>query len=508
MADIKIYGVLHAATGDAVIARAAQVLDATLGKKQGEINENLAAGKILKNGQWVNNVPEVAGSGSDGLMSADDKETLDRLGSCIAEVTVQAGESWSDVIAQSNIAANQNVSMIVVRDPNGTIVKGIYTVTQSFSTYTDMLSHTTKTECVQVDLQTCRKRVGTVSGDTVSFGEWTYIDDEMSAVVDNVGQMQLGNLMVNDSEWKAALEPDEANGIIKVNKADGSQYVLPLVKYEKPADVTFAPQPDYSTTDSRVSIAYSGVPKGGEVYYTTDGSDPATSDTRVQGNGSVVLSVDQSTYSTTHNIVIKVKLNGLWSDGVSKKVITYRKLGAVAIAASGNDYSASRTITLTKPVNDAAVTVKYTTDGSDPKTSDTAQTYSSPFTLSADATVKAYAYSTSDYMAKDSDLSQKSFVVGYPTMKYGFHIVKTMTADSIKALAGSKETRNPAGQYTAKNNVTGYYMWFCVASQQNINKVTSGGFDVPLEAAVTVGKYKCYRSSNAVAAGEHTFVVA
>ena len=507
MADIKIYGVLHAATGDAVIARAAQVEDATLGKKQGEINENLAAGKILKNGQWVNNVPEVAGSGSDGLMSADDKETLDRLGSCIAEVTVRAGESWSDVIAQANIAANQNVSMIVVRDPNARNEKGIYTVTQSFRTYTDV-SHTTHTECVQVDLQMCRKRVGTVSGDTVSFGEWTYIDDEMSDVVDNVLQMQLGNLMVNDSEWKAALEPDEANGIIKVNKADGSQYVLPLVKYEKPADVTFAPQSDYSTTASSVSIAYSGVPEGGEVYYTTDGSDPATSDTRVQGNGSVVLSVDQSTYSTTHNIVIKVKLNGLWSDGVSKKVITYRKLGAVAIAASGNDYSASRTITLTKPVNDDNVNVKYTTDGSDPKTSSTAQTYSSPFTLSADATVKAYAYGNSDYQAKESDLSQKSFVVGYPTMKYGFHVSGTMSAGFIAALAGSKETKSPAGQYTATNNVTGNYMWFCVASEQSINKVTSGGFDVPLEAAVTVGKYKCYRSSNAVAAGEHTFVVA
>lgn len=502
MADIKIYGVLHAATGDAVIARAAQVEDATLGKKQGEINENLAAGKILKNGQWVNNVPEVAGSGSDGLMSAADKETLDRLGSCIAEVTVQAGESWSDVIAQSNIAANQNVSMIVVRDPNATIVKGIYTVTQSFKTSGGT------TQCVQVDLQTCRKRVGTVSGDTVSFGEWSYMDDEMGAVVDNVLQMQLGNLMVNDSEWKAALEPDEANGIIKVNKADGSQYVLPLVKYEKPADVTFAPQSDYSTTASSVSIAYSGVPKGGEVYYTTDGSDPATSDTRVQGNGSVVLSVDQGRYSTTHNIVIKVKLNGLWSDGVSKKVITYRKLGAVAIAASGNDYSATRTITLTKPVNDENVTVKYTTDGSDPKTSSTAQTYSGTFTLSSDATVKAYAYGNSDYQATESDLSQKSFVVGYPTMKYGFHPTRTMNAGFIANLAGSKETRNPAGQYTATNNVTGNYMWFCVASQQSINKVTSGGFDVPLEAAVTVGKYKCYRSSNAVAAGEHTFVVA
>lgn len=502
MADIKIYGVLHAATGDAVIARAAQVEDATLGKKQGEINENLAAGKILKNGQWVNNVPEVAGSGSDGLMSAGDKETLDRLGSCIAEVTVQAGESWSDVIAQSNIAANQNVSMIVVRDPNGTLVKGIYTVTQSFTTYGGT------TQCVQVDLQTCRKRVGTVSGDTVSFGEWTYIDDDMSAVVDNVLQMQLGNLMVNDSEWKAALEPDEANGIIKVNKADGSQYVLPLVKYEKPADVTFAPQPDYSTTDSRVSIAYSGVPKGGEVYYTTDGSDPATSDTAVRGSGSVVLAVNHNEYYSTHNVVIKVKLNGLWSDGVTKSVKTYRKLGTVGISASGNDYSNTRTVTLTKPVADDGVKIKYTTDGSDPKTSGTAVEYTAAFQLSADGTVKAYAYGNSDYMSKEGDVSQKAFVVGYPTMKYGFRGGATIDASGISYLSGSKETRNPAGQYTATNNVTGNYMWFCVASQQSINKVTSGGFDVPLEAAVTVGKYKCYRSSNAVAAGEHKFVVA
>lgn len=501
MADIKIYGVLHAATGDAVIARAAQVEDAVLGKKQGEINENLAAGKILKNGAWVNNVPEVAGGGSDGLMSADDKAALDRLNSCIAEVTVADSEDWSAAIAVGSVAANQSVSLIVVKKAGG-LNSGVHVVAQSFSKLSS------QTKCTQVDLRGCKKRSGVVNGSNVVFGEWSHMDDEMGTVVDNVLQFQVGNLLVNDSDWKAMLEPDEANGIIKVNKADGSQYVLPLVKYEKPADVTFAPQAEYATTALSVSIAYSGVPEGGEVYYTTDGSDPATSDTAVQGSGSVVLAVNHNEYYSTHNVVIKVKLNGLWSDGVTKSVKTYRKLGTVGIAASGNDYSTTRTVTLTKPVADDGVKIKYTTDGSDPKTSGTAVEYTAAFQLSADGTVKAYAYGNSDYMSKEGDVSQKAFVVGYPTMKYGFRGGATIDASGISALSGSKETKNPAGTYTATNSMTGFYMWFCVAAQQSISKVTSGGFDVPLEAAITVGKYKCYRSSNAVASGDHTFVVA
>lgn len=47
MADINIYGTLHAATGDAVIARAAQIEDAALNKKQSVINQELL------NGSWT-----------------------------------------------------------------------------------------------------------------------------------------------------------------------------------------------------------------------------------------------------------------------------------------------------------------------------------------------------------------------------------------------------------------------------------------------------------------------
>ena len=42
MADINIYGTLHAATGDGVLARAEQIEDTDSGKKQSEINADVA----------------------------------------------------------------------------------------------------------------------------------------------------------------------------------------------------------------------------------------------------------------------------------------------------------------------------------------------------------------------------------------------------------------------------------------------------------------------------------
>lgn len=64
----------------------------------------------------------------------------------------------------------------------------------------------------------------------------------------------------------------------------------------------------------------------------------------------------------------------------------------------------STTVTLTQAEADA---IYYTTDGSDPKTSGTKQTYSAPFTVNAEGTttVKAYAVKGSD----ESDVAEKTF---------------------------------------------------------------------------------------------------
>nr|UVM82029.1 MAG: hypothetical protein [Bacteriophage sp.]UVX34887.1 MAG: hypothetical protein [Bacteriophage sp.]DAG92598.1 MAG TPA: hypothetical protein [Crassvirales sp.] len=58
----------------------------------------------------------------------------------------------------------------------------------------------------------------------------------------------------------------------------------------------------------------------------------------------------------------------------------------------------------------------------------------------------------------------------------------------------------------------GEYVWLCIPSNFNINSVTSSGFSVPMEAAISVpvegkGNYKCYRTSSSLVAGTFNFVI-
>lgn len=46
MADIKVYGTLHAQTGDGVVARAAQLYDTALGAFQSELNQQFSSGGV------------------------------------------------------------------------------------------------------------------------------------------------------------------------------------------------------------------------------------------------------------------------------------------------------------------------------------------------------------------------------------------------------------------------------------------------------------------------------
>lgn len=70
---------------------------------------------------------------------------------------------------------------------------------------------------------------------------------------------------------------------------------------------------------------------------------------------------------------------------------------------------------------------------------------------------------------------------------------------------------SPAGTYKIKNNADGIYLWLCVPDTMTINRVTSSGFTVPMREVQTgqteLGGYKCYRSSNAIVAGEYTYTI-
>lgn len=94
-------------------------------------------------------------------------------------------------------------------------------------------------------------------------------------------------------------------------------------------------------------------------------------------------------------------------------------------------------------------------------------------------------------------------VAVYP-MYFGGAAAATLDGAGVTALVKQAIKRSPNGDYSVavKN---GDYMWLCVPSTMTINKVKSGGFDVPMEAAKTVavtgkGDYKCYRSASTLPA--------
>lgn len=98
----------------------------------------------------------------------------------------------------------------------------------------------------------------------------------------------------------------------------------------------------------------------------------------------------------------------------------------------------------------------------------------------------------------------------YPIFTFG-NTGSTVTSAVITA--GTKAVKSsPAGSYniTLAANLT--YFWICVPSDMTVNKVTLSGFDVPMEAPVTVavtgkGNYKCYRSTKTNDTGTYTLVV-
>lgn len=82
---------------------------------------------------------------------------------------------------------------------------------------------------------------------------------------------------------------------------------------------------------------------------------------------------------------------------------------------------------------------------------------------------------------------------------------------AITELSKYAPLSSPAGTYKIKNNADGIYLWLCVPDTMTINKVTSSGFTVPMREVQTgqteLGGYKCYRSSNAIVAGEYTYTI-
>lgn len=96
---------------------------------------------------------------------------------------------------------------------------------------------------------------------------------------------------------------------------------------------------------------------------------------------------------------------------------------------------------------------------------------------------------------------------------YFGHTTKTIIVGT-DVLSFSKQSikSSPNGTYSMSDISQGEYVWLCIPSNFNINSVTSSGFSVPMEAAISVpvegkGNYKCYRTSSSLVAGTFNFLI-
>lgn len=97
----------------------------------------------------------------------------------------------------------------------------------------------------------------------------------------------------------------------------------------------------------------------------------------------------------------------------------------------------------------------------------------------------------------------------YLPVYYGFSKATTGNELTITSLTKGGSSLN--GTKTLTNDDATKYLWLCVPNTMSINKVTSGGFDVPflapVEASTPLGTYKCYRTKDLPGAGSMTIVI-
>jgi alpha-tubulin suppressor-like RCC1 family protein len=131
------------------------------------------------------------------------------------------------------------------------------------------------------------------------------------------------------------------------------------------------------------------------------------------------------------------------------------KVGTPVYSLAEGTYTTDRTLTLSTVTTSGSPTIRYTTDGSDPATSGTAQTYSTPIAVDHTLTVKARATNTT-LQPSNTDALLYTMQVATPTLtpSSGYNLtspasVTLATATSSATMKYTTDGSDPATSGTA-----------------------------------------------------------
>lgn len=144
-------------------------------------------------------------------------------------------------------------------------------------------------------------------------------------------------------------------------------------------DVVVSPVGGYFDYNQRVSL--SCATQGATIYYTLNGDDPTVASKVYSGPSVLVYPI--VLYATT--TVKAIAIRGDSTSAIATAVFTKRD--AVTISPNGGNFFPSQQVTLSCAINGS--TFYYTTDDTPPDSSNSAQLYSKPFSISETTTVRA-----------------------------------------------------------------------------------------------------------------------
>ena len=165
-----------------------------------------------------------------------------------------------------------------------------------------------------------------------------------------------------------------------------------------------APQPSINppggTYNLAQTVVISNITYGDTVYYTTDGSNPESSSTRIVYSGPFTVYQQATVQAISYDPVTG------WSSVASAyfNINGTSALQTPIISPDGGTFTTAQGVTINNiPSGDTAY---YTTDGSNPETSNTHIAYTRPFTVSQSETIEAvnsglagWSYVTSAYFS-------------------------------------------------------------------------------------------------------------
>ena len=201
-----------------------------------------------------------------------------------------------------------------------------------------------------------------------------YRDSETTAATDTDGD---GNQLT--------FTPTLAEGgrhQVRVNLAysDGTQAKTASASLRFTAPQVATPVISNTDTTGGQQVTISSATSDSTIYYTTDGSDPTTSVTKVPYT-------DPFNINTTKTVKVVALKSGMVNSAIETKNVTVSQVATPTISPVGGLFSISQQVTMSCATSFAEI--HYTTDGSTPTAS--SAIYTGAITLNSTATVKAIA---------------------------------------------------------------------------------------------------------------------